>query len=257
MLTRHTEDALSWHASSRIPVPHGMFTRRGGTGDRAYDSLNLSFGVGDCAKVVLNNRERIKQQLKIRHLVSSNQVHGDSVALVESVDKDHELADYDALITNQPGVGLLIQQADCQAILLHDPIQEVIAAVHNGWRGSVANIIGRTIGLMEQNFGVHPSDIRAVISPSLGPCCGEFINYRKELPVQFHSFQPTENHFDFRAISRSQLNQAGVGDTNIEICSICTACNTEYFSYRRARKSGGGRTGRNGSVIALPVDKMI
>jgi len=229
-----------------------MFTRNGGTSMVPYDSLNLSFGVGDEEAAILKNRDRLKQILNIDHLISSKQVHGDGVAVVEQIESDLELAGYDALITNQPGSGLLIQQADCQAILLYDPSKQTIAAIHNGWRGSVTNIIAKTITALQQHFKVKPEELLAAISPSLGPCCGEFINYRKELPPEFLRFQVTENHFDFWAISRWQLEQTGINANNIMTAGICTACNKNFFSYRRVMKNGNGVTGRNGSVIALP-----
>ncbi|MCF6186526.1 MAG: polyphenol oxidase family protein, partial [Desulfobulbaceae bacterium] len=191
MLSTNSRNGIQWYSSSKIPVSHGMFTSHGGTSEGEYDSLNLSFGVGDNKENVPNNRERVKQVLNIRHLASSRQIHGNMIARIEPVDSDLELEGYDALITNQPEVGLLIQQADCQAILLHDPHRQVIAAIHNGWRGSVANIIAETIQSMLAHFSVSPEDIRAVISPSLGPCCGEFINFRQELPFEFQPFQTT------------------------------------------------------------------
>ena len=253
MLSTNSRNGLQWYSSSRITVPHGMFTSHGGTSKGEYDSLNLSFGPGDCEENIVTNRERVKQVLNISHLVSSRQVHGNMVALIKSAGGDREVEGYDALITNQPGVGLLIQQADCQAILLHDPHCRAIAAIHNGWRGSVANIIATTIHSIQDHFSVRPEDIRAVISPSLGPCCGEFINYRRELPPEFHSCKEKQAHFDFWAISRRQLRQAGIPENQIETCAICTVCNGDFFSYRRARQLSNGVTGRNGSIIALPA----
>jgi len=257
MLTTHTKNGICRHTDKSIPVPHGMFARSGGASIAPYDSLNLSYGVGDEEATVLENRDRLKQILDIDYLISSQQVHGDRVAVVEQADRDLELAGFDALITNQAGTGLLIQQADCQAILLYDPDKQVIAAIHNGWRGSVTNIIAKTITALEQHFKIRPEEIRAAISPSLGPCCGEFINYRKELPLEFLKFQVTENHFDFWAISRWQLKHSGINTNNIMTAGICTACNKDFFSYRRAVENGNGVTGRNGSVIALPRIKTI
>jgi len=250
-LFANSKNGLHWYSGSNIAAPHGMFTRHGGTSSDEYTSLNLSFGVGDDRRAIQGNRNLVKQALNIRHLISSRQVHGDAVALIETVDGDWELEGYDALITSQPEVGLLIQQADCQAVLLHDPNRRVIAAIHNGWRGSVADIIGKTIRSMQKNYSVAPRDLMAVISPSLGPCCGEFVNYRQELPPEFYPFQKADNRFDFRAISCRQLRHAGVPESHIETCGICTVCSRDFFSYRRARKQGTGVTRRNGSVIAL------
>ena len=137
-------------------------------------------------------------------------------------------------------------------MLLHDPVQQVVAAIHCGWRGSVQGIIGKTITCMQQEYGVFPKSIRAVISPSLGPCCAEFINYRQELPPWMHDYQPSPNHFDFWAISRRQLVEAGIDAQHIDTAGICTKCNESFFSYRRAVQNSGGITGRNGSIIGLP-----
>jgi YfiH family protein len=161
--------------------------------------------------------------------------------------------DYDALITNQQGVGLMIQQADCQALLMHDPVRQVIGAVHCGWRGSAANIIGLTITEMQRSYQTDPAALLVAISPSLGPCCAEFINYRQELPKRLHRFQESPNHFNFWDISTHQLVEAGVSAKHIDAARICTACNRDYFSYRRAKKKRKITTGRNCSVICLPL----
>lgn len=223
-------------------------SRHSGVSPAPYDSLNLSFGVGDADENVRENRQRVKEALGIPVLASAKQVHGDAVWVIDGVlNEDTELPGYDALVTNQPGVALMIQQADCQAVLLHDPVRQVVAAIHAGWRGSVANIIGKTLRIMTERFGTDPADLMAGISPSLGPCCAEFVNYRTELPVEFHSYEVSPSHFDFWAISRDQLVAAGVLSENIEIVRICTKCSPDYFSFRRERV-----TGRFGSLIMLP-----
>lgn len=228
-----------------------MFSRHGGLGKAPYDTLNLSFYVGDENKTVLENRNNVQQRLEIERLYSVHQIHSDKVIVVDNACQG-ETHGYDALITNQPGAGLLIQQADCQAILLHDPVTNAIGAVHSGWKGSVLNIIAETITQMTVHFGTDPKDLTVVVSPSLGPCCAEFIHYRKELPAWMHAYQVRENYFDFWQISRKQLEGAGVPSAQIDTAGICTKCNTDFFSYRRSVEKGQTSTGRNGSVIALP-----
>ncbi len=225
---------------------HGCFHRHGGISSPPYDSLNISFGVGDDTDNVHHNRSLVKNALGCATLVSTRQVHGARVAVIRDIDGDQELEGYDALITDMPGVALLIQQADCQAVLLHDPQNKVIANIHCGWQGSVANIIGATLGRMIDAFDSDPAHIKAAISPALGPCCGEFVNYRKELPENFHSFEVRANHFDFPAISTLQLKEAGLRAEHIEVAGICTRCNQDWFSFRRNKQ-----TGRFCSVIGL------
>lgn len=241
------------YTSHLLPVPHGMFCNAGGVSDELFSSLNLSFHVGDQAEKVEANRQRALATLGLRHLVSVNQVHGDRIFSVEASHQQVEPKGYDALIATLPGTGLLIQQADCQAILMFTPQAGVVAAIHCGWRGSVLDIIGKTIGRLRERHGVVPESLLAVVSPSLGPCCAEFIHYRTELPTWMHTYQVRPNHFDFWEISRRQLLDAGVLPAHIDVAGICTCCSPQFFSYRRATKTTGGITGRNGSIIALPV----
>lgn len=241
------------HLSNFPTIRHGFFDRHGGISVLPYESNNVSFGVGDQESSVRQNRERIKESLGIPYLLSAHQVHGERVYSTAGriVDKDEEVEGCDALITSQDGVGLMIQQADCQAVLLYDPVKRVIGAIHCGWRGSVLGIVGKTIEEMTRDFKCQPKDIVAAVSPSLGPCCAEFINYRKELPESFCDFQVKEFYFDFWKITRKQLVDAGVKSEAIVAMEICTSCSREYFSYRRSQREGLQATGRNCSIIVI------
>jgi YfiH family protein len=131
--------------------------------------------------------------------------------------------------------------------MLVDPRRKVVANVHVGWRGSINGIIARTLGAMVKRFGCQAHDIVAGIGPSLGPCCAEFVNYKKEIPEKFWSYKDAAHHFDFWAISRDQLVADGVLPENIAISHMCTKCNTElFFSYRAE-----GTTGRFAAVIGM------
>lgn len=239
--------------SALIHQPHGMFCRLGGCSPHPFASLNLSFGVGDRAEHVQRNRQRVMRALGGGRLLSLGQVHGERILVARKPPCQEEYHGYDAVITALPGLILLIQQADCQAILLHDPVQKVIAAIHCGWRGSVAGIIDKTVATLQTEYAADPADLRAVISPSLGPCCAEFINFQQELPAWMHAFELPGKaaHFDFWATSRKQLGDAGVPPAQIDTIGVCTRCCRDYFSFRRARLESGGICGRNGSAIAL------
>lgn len=228
-------------------VSSATFSRHGGTSEAPYHSRNVGLHVGDDELRVLCNRALIKGALGLERLVSAKQVHGDSVLNVDWLpDADEEYPDHDALMTNIPEIGLMIQQADCQAVMLYDAEHGAVANIHSGWRGSVANIIAKTVAAMTAAYGTRPAALLAAISPSLGPCCGEFIQYRTELPLPFHAYQVQPNHFDFWAISRDQLRDTGVRIEHIEIAGRCTVCDGNYFSYRRERV-----TGRFASVIGM------
>ena len=234
-------------------IRHGIFTRHFGYSTGPFQSLNVSYGLGDAKDNVIKNRQHISQAMGGQALVFIEQVHNDRVVIfhsqnsASSVDNDRAFGIGDALVTNVRRKNLTIQLADCQSILFYDPVRRVIANTHSGWRSSIKNIIGRTLAVMKKHFRCTAADIITGIGPSLGPCCSEFINYREEIPQKFWHYKLSTDHFDFWAVSRDQLISAGVLSENIETANICTKCNTEaFFSYR-----GEGRTGRFASVIGL------
>lgn len=246
------QTSFPFYTSSLLPVPHGMFCCLGGVSKAPFASLNLSYSTGDLSEHVGINRLRALTAVGLDRLVSVKQVHGDRILIAGDDPMQREPEGFDAIISDRPGTGLLIQQADCQAILLWAPQPQVVAAIHCGWRGSVQGIIGKTIARLQQHFGVVPGSLRAVISPSLGPCCAEFKNFRTELPEWMHAYQVRPLYFDFWAISRRQLQEAGVENAHIDVAGMCTRCDERFFSYRRSMQTSGGVTGRNGSIIGLP-----
>jgi len=235
---------------------HGVFTRQGGTSKGAFDSLNIGLNSGDETSAIAMNRKLIILKMGMKPLVFLNQVHGRDIQILKKDDNDlsdifepgKELYTADGIITDMKGVFLVIQVADCQAVMLYDPRKEVIANVHSGWRGSVKNIIGNCVDKMVDVFGCDAKDILAGISPSLGPCCAEFKNYEQEIPQALWPYKAKDRpYFDFWQMSVDQLVQKGVTKGNIENMQTCTKCHTDrFYSYR-----GEGDTGRFACVIAM------
>jgi len=241
-MSNHNNQTITTHSTDR----------NGGISSDPFQSLNLSYGVGDTVNSVTDNRRYLKNHLNINTLLSAKQVHGDTIFIAEKrLQEDTEVESYDALMTDISGIGLMIQQADCQAVTLFDPVHKSISAIHCGWKGSVNQILGKTIQAMKTQYNSLPSDLYATISPSLGPCCSEFINYAKELPPSFLAFQVKENYFNFWKISEMQLVDAGLQKTNITTSGQCTSCSQDFFSYRRACRMSDGKTGRCATVIVL------
>ncbi|MDA3894999.1 MAG: peptidoglycan editing factor PgeF [Desulfobacteraceae bacterium] len=236
-----------------VDIRHGVFTRNNGIRSGAYNSLNVGLSVGDKKESVVNNRKKIAHCMSSQELVFINQIHKTNIIVFKNNDADR-LAETkpssftgDAMITNIPGKFLAIQTADCQGIVLYDPKNKVVANVHSGWQGSINNIAGACVESMKTEFDCRPENIYAGISPSLGPCCAEFINYQQEIPEKFWCYKNTALYFDFWKISTHQLKEAGVIPKNIEISNICTKCNSHlFFSYRKKNN-----TGRFVSVIGL------
>ena len=231
-------------------LAHGVFTRHGGKRPAQFTSMNVGCNGGDDTKTVESNRSSIADCLGAgRPLVFSNQVHGSHVVSLKqtAASKIPTKITGDALITNIPGMPLGIQLADCQAILLYDPVKSVVANIHSGWRGSIQNIAGKTIERMHSDFDCQPDAIRAGMSPSLGPCCSEFINYQTEIPQKFWRYRGARDYFNFWVITRDQLTAAGVLAEHIEFSNICTKCNEHlFYSYRK-----NPETGRFAAVIGL------
>ncbi|MDL2226858.1 polyphenol oxidase family protein [Deltaproteobacteria bacterium OttesenSCG-928-M10] len=258
MLKTHHQNGLTWQSFSIFDaapeLTHGVFTRAGGVSGPNGSDLNLAFSEADPVENVRRNLRRAETVLGLAPVAFVRQTHSDRVTVVRPGDHyrpqgpEDLRQNYDAMIAPEAGVGLLIKIADCQGVILYDPVSRVLGLVHSGWRGSVQNILGRTVEAMAA-CGVRPADILAAVSPSLGPCCAEFRNYRTELPASFEEFMTAPDHFDFWAISRRQLIESGLTPRNVETAGICTKCSPEFFSYRR-----GDRWGRFGIMAGVKRD---
>jgi len=236
--------------SSFPQLYHGITSREGGGSRPPFDSLNMAQHVGDSAKQVAANRQRVWSRFNSAKPVLLHQVHSRTVVVWDGVaqkENGQVSGEADAVVTDRREWLLTILVADCQPVMLYDPVRSVIANIHSGWRGSIADIIGRTVAVMETHFGCNPAEIHAGIGPSLGPCCAEFVNFRKEIPESLWSYRVSDNHFDFWAISRDQLVRAGLRPEHVETGNICTCCRRDlFFSYRAAH-----RTGRIAAVIGM------
>lgn len=228
---------------------HATFTRHGGQSKPPYKSLNTSPSVGDAHEDVKNNLALLKTISHAKHLLYTRQVHGCDIFVAQPgyAGEQENPGEADAIITNTPGMAILVMQADCQGVILYDPENRVVATVHCGWKGHVQNILSHVVTKMQSLFGTQTGLLRAAIGPSLGPCCAEFKGYRELFPKHFQEFMIRENYFNLWAISVSQLQISGLKKKNIAVAGICTKCATDqFFSYR-----GEGRTGRFGTVAML------
>lgn len=234
-------------------LEHGVFTRNGGFSKEPYMSLNVSYGVGDDYGVVERNRAAVSMCMGASELIFVRQVHDKGVVFVsENHACNSGVTTGDALISNIYDKMLVIKVADCQSVLIYDPIRRVAANIHSGWRGSIKNVIGSAVKAMKETYNCIPPDMIAGISPSLGPCCAEFINYHKEIPEEFWKYRVNCDHFDFWQMSIDQLCNEGVRYASIYASKICTKCNKDlFFSYR-----GEKNTGRFASVIGLRSDSL-
>jgi hypothetical protein len=253
----NNKNALTFFTFSNLhsfdDIRHGIFTRNNGTSSGDYNSLNVGLSVGDKEASVADNRKKIACCMGTQKPVFINQVHETGILVLKKNDKKQlsetqaTLFTGDAMITDIPDTLLSIQVADCQAIALYDPHNKVVANIHSGWQGSIKNIAGACVESMKTEFNCRPENIYAGISPSLGPCCAEFIHYKQEIPEKYWGYKNTADYFDFWKITAHQLIEAGLLHKNIEISNICTKCNSHlFFSFRKKNQ-----TGRFVSVIGL------
>jgi polyphenol oxidase len=264
---------------AKIPwLVHGFSTRPGGTS--VLDGkkvLNLGFMEWDSREAVTENRRLFQSAVAAKDsaLLPLKQIHSDVVHLFLKPAADPPRGD--ASLTNTPGLLLGVQTADCVPILLVDPKKHVVAAVHAGWRGTLARIAQKTIGRMQLEFACKPADLLAALGPSIGPCCYEVgVELVTKFTAQFadahdyfdeprtgdepnpiqwlnmappgHQPPPKNVHLDLRKANRSQLIASGLRPNNIYSTDLCTACRTDlFFSYRRE----GPLSGRLMSVVGI------
>ncbi len=244
------------------PLVHAFTTRQGGVSEGAYASLNITRSRGDKAEHIAENRDRVRQALGLDFLAFATQVHGRAVIEVSAPPRgDQSYGEADALITDQPGIGLVCQTADCTPILLFDPRTRSIAAIHSGWRGTVQNVVQATIDAMQARFGTRASNLLAVIGPSIsavnyrvGPeVVDAFADYTADSGVLSVRDAEGGAQLDVARACELQLRAAGVREVAIERSPLCTyAEEADLFSARRAHHRGeSGVFGGQAGIIGL------
>jgi hypothetical protein len=271
---------------------HGFSTRKGGLSrvycpEDAPGELNLGFTEADSREIVLQNRRLFAEAVtgdSATPLVCLRQIHSTLLRAAGSEDADRETPwRGDALMTDEPGLLLGIQTADCIPVLVADRKRHVVAVFHAGWRGTVERIVEKGVGSMRLAYGCRPEDLIAAIGPGIGQCCyavGEEVisafeaqfSYGRKLfrevyssdairtryPMLFltqrapgHSPIGPSLHLDLVEANRRQLLDAGLKPRSIQSTRGCTCCQTElFFSHRASR----GYAGRMMSVIGIRPD---
>ncbi len=235
---------------------HGFLGRRGGKSEGAFMGLNLSFRVGDDPAVVKDNFCDVKKAVGVHNLkvVTMKQVHGDHIADVADP-KIKEIGEADGMVAEKPGIFLGLLTADCAPILFSMPERKLAAVVHAGWRGTLAGIAPKMVRHLKERYGVAPEEIEAALGPTIGVCCYEIgADVAEPLTVKWGDAAKSaiqsrvgKQYLDIRELNRRQLEGAGVAPERIVVAGPCTACDREFFSYRRDKD-----TGRQLSFIGWP-----
>jgi polyphenol oxidase len=234
-------------------------TRGGGVSPFPEGSLNLAGFDQDSAENIHENRRRFVGALGGGWaLAACWQVHGDAVLVVrDPSDPRSENERCDALATNLKGLLLGVKTADCVSLLLGDARSGACAAVHAGWRGTLAEIVKRALATLGEEFGTDPRDVRAALGPAALGCCYEVgpevvEPFRAKFADADSLFKPTRDGralVDLHEANRRQLVEAGVAPGRVHALPLCTMCRPDlFFSYRHDGKLYG-RTGRLMSVV--------
>ncbi len=229
-------------------------TRHGGVSPAPYQSLNLGKNTDDDPAHIAENRRRFCTALGFQtdQLALSRQVHGDQILRVS---QPGLFDGFDALVTDQPGILLAVSVADCTPILIFDQKNNAIAAVHAGWRGTMAGMVSKTLDYMAVQFGSHGADCRAYV----GTCIDESsFAVGEEVAVafgaEFKRFDAEKGQFlvDLKKANLHQLLAFGLPMQQIEVSPYSTVLHNEhYFSHRHE----GGVTGRMLAAIGTINDE--
>lgn len=259
------QGTMEYLLAEGIAVPHGFTTRFGGISRDHLASLNIGANRGDQYENVVENFGILGNALGFdpEKLVLTRQTHSDIVRVVtknDHISLDHrDYPECDALITNDPGAALAVFTADCTPILLWDAVTGAVGAIHAGWRGTAADIAGKTVAAMCAAFGCNPSNIHAAIGPNLGQCC---FKTDRDVPdamlaqfgeaAQAHIRHSGEKFYvNLKEINALTLRRAGVNQ--IEISGECTMCQPDkYWSHR----VHGVLRGSQGAIIVCKEGKI-
>ena len=210
--------------------------------------FNMSYEVGDDEKKVTENRGDFFNSLGLESsaIAFQHQVHGNNISVVSS---DGSAGKSDALITTCKNLGIAISSADCCAIFIYDPVNEIVAGVHSGWRGTQKEILIKVLQKLSNDFDSNPGDLVCYIAPSITG-----INYEVgvEVAEQFDSNYILTNsdkyYLDIPKINYDALINFGVFEHKIQLSGLCSY---EYNSLLHSYRRDGEKSGRALGVIAM------
>lgn len=237
-------------------------------GKRFYEyPLFLEFGEGITVRTLskdfdIADTESLQECIgtSIAPLSFDDQLHGTEICSIKRKKNNETLTpnsyvhdiqhplEGDIFMTNVTGLPLMIRTADCAGVVIYDPIEHAFANIHAGWKGIAKKAVAIGVGELSKRYGSLRENMRAIISPMLGPCCARFTDPEKELPHFMRPFFLEEGHVDLWAACENQLVGSGLLPDKIFNPRICTHCHPEYFfSYRRDKE----KAGRFGTIALL------
>jgi len=245
--------------SSEKSLVHFSTTINGGVSEGNYSTFNLGLYSGDKPEYVSENRKRLadKLQLSVNDVYTPLQTHEDKICIIdkEFLSKTEEeklssLNGIDAVITNEKNIAIGVSTADCVPLLIYDPHLHVLAAIHAGWRGTVAGIAEKVIRKMTKQYNSFPSTLLAAIGPAISQ---KYFEVGDEVAASFSdtgfllddiSYRNNDSgkiHIDLKLANKIMMVNAGIPHENIEVSDLCTYSNPNLFFSARRQTTHSGR----------------
>ena len=233
-------------------LTHGFFFKNGGVSEGIYSSLNFRILGNDSKTNVFQNTDIVRKELNLSKVHKAMQAHTDNILILDNNNKaNYEIEklndeEYDSYVTNEKNISTVITTADCNPIIIYDPVKNIVANVHSGWSGTIKQVSLKTVQLMNKKFDCNYNDIIVCIGPSINKCC--FCSSSLTFKKRFTDIWPDENEYiinkengefyiDLPYVIKKDLIQLGLKSENIVLSNICTVCNSDIcFSYRVFKK---------------------
>lgn len=259
---------IQFKVLNKYNVKHCITLRHGGVSTDERSSLNFRTRGKDNLENVLKNLDIVRSKLNFSNVYKANQDHTDRVIEINSNNKEEYAFEkqstdkVDGYILREKEIATLITTADCNPIIIYDPVNHVIANVHAGWKGVINRIYINAIKKMEEDYESNVKDLIVCVGPSIRKCC--FSSEEESFKEKFTSvfdyeekyLEYEENskrfHIDLIEILKTEFKKIGIDNDNIHIAPICTRCNTEdFFSYRQCCQKGFKDYGTMGTIVEL------
>lgn|SRR5574344_1413011 len=250
-------------------INHCITTRNGGVSSGVYESLNFRTTGFDSKENVLKNLELVCNSLEIKqdNVFKGKQAHTDNILIIDKDNKEKYkftnlcTDEIDGYVTNEKDINTLVTTADCNPIIIYDPINNVVSNVHSGWKGTLKKISLKAVNIMHEKFNSNYEDLIVCIGPSIRKCC--FTSMEEEFKNKFlEVFKDEENyvtkdkegryHIDLIYLITNDLIRNKVKKENIKVANICTCCESkDFFSYRKATQNMESDYGTFATIAGL------
>jgi len=259
---------LQFKILNKYGLNHAITLRHGGVSKNDFSSLNFRLSEREKKENVFKNLELICNSIKIdrNNVYKAVQAHTDKILVIDNDNKENYIygndidENYDSYIVKDKNIATFINTADCNPIIIYDPVKNIVANVHSGWKGTISKICIKTCEKMIKEFSSNPKDLIVCIGPSIRKCCfsSEEESFKKkftdvwENEKEYIYYEEDNKRFHIDLIYLIKKDLESLGIKNIVIAEICTVCNSDdFFSYRVATKNKQQDYGLMATIVSL------